>query len=110
MAVCFIINITKPDSVRQSVTFRKLRDICIPEFIKDLTPILNDTDRPLNELVHAYTTGIEVVIDQHAPVQRKSITMSNETKRAMVFRRTETRQTRAQASREGIAANQTYRS
>ena len=55
----------KPDSVRQSITFRNLRDICIPEFIKDLTPTLNDTDRPLNELVHAYTTGIEAVIDQY---------------------------------------------
>ena len=74
-ALCFRINLTKPDSVRQSVTFRKLRDILIPEFIKDLTPIFNDTDRPLNELVHAYTTGIEAVIDQHAPVQRKSITL-----------------------------------
>ena len=41
LAVCFIINLTKPDSVRQPVTFRKLRDICIPEFIKYLTPILN---------------------------------------------------------------------
>ena len=75
MAVCFRINLTKPDSVRQPVTFRKLRDICIPEFIKDLTPILNDTDGPLNELVHAYTTGIEAVVDKHAPVQRKSITL-----------------------------------
>ena len=75
LAVCFRINLTKPDSVRQPVTFRKLRDICIPEFIKDLTPIFNDTDRPLNELVHAYTTGIEAVVDKHAPVQRKSITL-----------------------------------
>ena len=75
LAVCFRINLTKPDSVRQPVTFRKLWDICIPEFIKDLMPILNDTDRPLNELVHAYTTGIEAVVDKHAPVQRKSITL-----------------------------------
>ena len=74
LAVCFRINLTKPDSVRQPVTFRKLRNICIPEFIKDLTPILNDIDRPLNELVHAYTTGIKAFIDQHAPIQRKSIT------------------------------------
>ena len=44
LAVCFIINLTKPDSVRQPVIFRKLRNICIPEFIKDITPILNDTD------------------------------------------------------------------
>ena len=73
--MCFRINLTKPDSVRQSVTFRKLRDICILEFIKDLTQIFNDIDRPLNELVHAYTTGIEAVVDQHAPVQRKSITL-----------------------------------
>ena len=75
LAVCFRINLTKPDSVRHPVTFRKLRDICIPEFIKDLTPILNDIDRPLNELVHTYNTEIEVVVDQHAPVQRKSITL-----------------------------------
>ena len=75
LAVCFRIKLTKPDNARQPVTFRTVRDICIPEFIKDLTPILNDTDRPLNELVHPYTTGIEAVIDQHAPVQRKSITL-----------------------------------
>ena len=82
--MCFRINLTKPDSVRQTVTFRKVRDICIAEFIKDLAQILNGTDRPLNECVHAYNTGIEAVIDQHAPVQRKSITL--ETKHAMVFR------------------------
>ena len=68
LAVCFRINLTKPDNVRQPVTFMKHRDICIPEFIKNLMPILNDTDRPLNELVHA-------VVDKHAPVQRKSITL-----------------------------------
>ena len=66
LAVCFRINLTKPDSVRQPATFRKLQDICIPELIKDLTPILNDNDRPLNELVHAYTTGIEAVIDHQS--------------------------------------------
>ena len=75
MAVCFKINLTKPDSVRQLVTFRKLRDICILEFIKDLTLIFNESDMPLNELVHASTTGIEAVVDQQAPVQRKSITL-----------------------------------
>ena len=75
LAVCFRINLTNPDSVRQPVTFRKRRDICIPEFIKDLTPIFKETDRPLNELVHAYNTGIEAVVDQHAPVERKSITL-----------------------------------
>ena len=79
-AVCFRINLTKPNSVRQPVTFRKLRDICIPEFIKDLTPILNDTDRPLNELVHAYTTGIGAVVDQYAPVQRKSLILRPKTR------------------------------
>ena len=75
LAVCFIINLTKLDIVRHPVTSRKLRDICIPESIKDLTPILNDTDRPLNELVHAYTKGIKAVVDQHAAVQRKPITL-----------------------------------
>ena len=73
--MCFRINLTKPHSVRQSVTSRKLLGICIPEFIKDLTPILNDTDRPQNELAHAYTTGFEAVVDQHAPIERKSITL-----------------------------------
>ena len=36
---------------------------------------MNETDRPLSELVHAYTTGIEAVVDKHAPIQRKSITL-----------------------------------
>ena len=90
----FKINLKKPDIVRQPVTFRKLRDICIPECIKELTPILNDNDRPLNELVHACTMGIEAVVDQHAPVQRKSITLrpnaqlySDELRHANIARR-----------------------
>ena len=36
---------------------------------------MNDTDRPLNELAHAYTTGIKADVDQNAPVQRKSVTL-----------------------------------
>ena len=54
LAVCFRINLMKPNSVHQPDTFRKLWDICIPEFIiMDLMPILNNTDMSLNELVHA---------------------------------------------------------
>ena len=102
LALCFRINLTKPDSVRKPVTFRKLWDICILEFIKYLTPILNDTDRPLNELVHAYTTGFEAVVDQHAPVQRKSITLRSNAQ----WYSDELRHVKhAQASRERMAAN-----
>ena len=50
-------------------------NICIPEFINDLVSILNNTDNPLDELVYAYTTGIESVADQHAPLQRKLVTL-----------------------------------
>ena len=102
LALCFRINLTKPDSVRKPVTFRKLRDICIPEFIKYLTPILNDTDTPLNELVHAYTTGFEAVVDQHAPVQRKSITLRPN---AQLYSDELRHVKHAQATRERMAAN-----
>ena len=60
------MNLKKSDSVRQWVIFGKLRDICIPEFIKDLTPILNDTDRLLNELIHAYTTGTNTLLSKES--------------------------------------------
>ena len=100
--MCFRINLTKPDSVRQPVTFRKLRDIFIPEFIKYLTTILT-TLNELNELVHAYTTEIEAVVDQHAPVQRKSITLRPNAQ----WYSDEPRQAK-RARREGVAANQTY--
>ena len=58
LAIYFRANLTKSESARQQVTFRKLREICIPEFINDLSPILNNTDKPLDELVHAYTKGL----------------------------------------------------
>ena len=101
-----LISIVKinSQSVHQQFIFRKLRDICIVEFIKDLAPILNNIDNLLDELVHVYTTGIEYVADQHAPLQRNLVTMrlntqwySNELGRAK----------RVQKSRKVVTASKT---
>ena len=66
--------LTKSENIRQQVTFRNLRDICIEEVIKDVAQILNNTDNSLDELIHAYPTIIELFVDQHAPLQRKLAT------------------------------------
>lgn len=45
LAVHFSINLKKPAHIRKEITFRKLRDISIPDFQKDISesPILNIT-------------------------------------------------------------------
>ena len=54
-AVHFGIDLNKPEKSRRQVSFRKLKDICVQDFAKDIMecPSLNDTSVPLEELVEA---------------------------------------------------------
>ena len=75
LAVHFSINLKKPGHVRKEITFRKLRDVSIPDFHRDISasPILNNIEGSLNELVEAYNAGIKALIDNHAPLCNKTI-------------------------------------
>jgi hypothetical protein len=77
LALLFNINLEKPSHVRKEITFRKLHDISITDFSRDisLSPILKNTDRSLDELVESYNTGIKALIDEHAPLCKKTITL-----------------------------------
>ena len=79
LAVSFSVNMAKPDRSRQTVSFRKLKDICVEDFIKDITECeaLQDIsiDKSLDELVSAYNNNITALIDKHAPLCTKEITL-----------------------------------
>ena len=77
LAIHTMLNIAKPASIRKEITFRKLRAISVPDFIKDIetSPCLQHTNGSVADLVEAYNTGISALIDKHAPQQVKSITL-----------------------------------
>jgi hypothetical protein len=77
LSVNFSINMKKPPRPKKDITYRKLRGICIDDFVTDLSKssVLNSTDGTVDELVEAYNTGIQVLIDQHAPLCKKTITL-----------------------------------
>ena len=77
MAIHMKLDIGKPKSTRKEITFRKLRAIPVPDFIKDIdsTPRLQCTSGSVDDLISAYDSGIRRLIDKHAPLQVKTITL-----------------------------------
>lgn len=76
-AVCFDINVTKPLHVRRKITFRKFRAICVPDFVAELSrcECLKNVDGTADELAEAYNSSIMSVIDRHAPLCTKYVTL-----------------------------------
>ena len=74
-AVAFDIDMTRPPPVQKTVKYRKLRAIDVTRFREDILslPELNPSDRSLDGLVHAYTEGLRVLVDKHAPLKTKTI-------------------------------------
>ncbi len=77
LAVYFSAKMRKPSRVQKRVTFRRLRNICVPDFITGINgcSLLHDTDKPVDELVDAYSSGIQALIDKYAPLCTKVITL-----------------------------------
>jgi hypothetical protein len=67
----------KLKSTRKKITFRKLRAISGPDCIKDIdsTPSLTCTSGSVDDLISAYDSSIRRLIDKHAPLQVKTITL-----------------------------------
>jgi hypothetical protein len=76
-AIQLKINLSKPARPRKQVSFRKTRNICIRDFAHDIMHIhaLNDTNRPLDDLVDAYNSSLKALMDKHAPLCTKVITL-----------------------------------
>jgi exonuclease III len=77
MAIHMKLDIGKPKSTRKKITFRKLRAISVPDFIKDIDspPSLKCTSGSVDDLISAYDSSIRRLIDKHAPLQVKTITL-----------------------------------
>ena len=58
------------------MTFSTYRNIVIYEFKRDIleSPTLQLLDGPIDELVEPYYTGLQQILDKHAPTQTKEMT------------------------------------
>ena len=76
IAISFDVNTRKPSRVRKTTTFRRLRQINVSDFITDIAS-LSDllVDGPVGEMVEAYDTGIRRIVDHHAPLVVKTVTL-----------------------------------
>ncbi|XP_062613811.1 uncharacterized protein LOC134275554 [Saccostrea cucullata] len=74
-AVHALIQISKPKPERKTVSFRKLSEINIDEFKKDISSSVSqqNMDMQIDELVTTYNTSLKCILDSHAPVQTKEI-------------------------------------
>jgi len=76
-AVIFNARASKPAPVRKTVTFRKLREINIEKFKQDITEseIQFENIHDPETLVQTYDTKLSALVDKHAPLRTKSITL-----------------------------------
>ena len=66
-----------PESSRQLVSYRNFRSIDVINLRHDIrsSAILNDTNGTVDELTDRYINGLSSVIDIHAPLQQKYVTI-----------------------------------
>lgn len=76
LAVHTALSCGKPSRIRKEVTFRRYREISVPELIRDIesSPTLQTTEGGVDDLVAAFNSGIIDLMDKHAPLQTKVIT------------------------------------
>ena len=74
-AILATLNVDKPMSESKVIRYRKLRDIDIDQFQRDiiLTPQLNNCNLPMNTLVCNLDTSLSSLLDKHAPLCKKTI-------------------------------------
>lgn len=75
--VSFDTNLSKPGSQRKCVSFRKFKEVNIPSLQSDIrkSPLLNLQEGTADELAEAYDKGVKKLVDKHAPVRQKTITL-----------------------------------
>ncbi|CAC5422780.1 unnamed protein product [Mytilus coruscus] len=78
MALFAQLRISRPSKYRQTVTYRKYRDINLDDikndFVESIPPVVNATE-PVDSLVSLYNTNLISDIDKHAPIVSKEITL-----------------------------------
>jgi exonuclease III len=68
---------SKPQNRRKVITFRRLCDVSLPDFIKDIqsSATLSCTCGTTDSLVEAYNFGLKTLLDKHAPLQKRIVTL-----------------------------------
>jgi len=78
----FVIQVTldcaKPQHSKKEITYRRHCVISVPDFIEDIKSYatLLCTCGAVDDLVEAYNSGVKLLINKHAPLQKKPITLS----------------------------------
>ena len=67
----------KPVATKKTITYRKIKDISLEDFINDIasSQLCKSPPDDLDELVDMYNSTLSGVLDKHAPVQTKQITV-----------------------------------
>ena len=75
-AISFDVNARKPSGVRKTTTFRRLRQLSVSDFMTDIAS-LSDllVDGPVGAMVEAYETGLRRIVDHHASLVVKTLTL-----------------------------------
>ncbi|CAB4021807.1 Hypothetical predicted protein, partial [Paramuricea clavata] len=76
-SILFSINISKPRLSRKKVTFRKTKAINTTTFVADLsaTKLCQHPPSELDKLVDCYNTTLTDLLDHHAPLKTKTVTV-----------------------------------
>ena len=70
------LHLSKPKNPKQLVKYRKLKDINIDDFRKDITELLpSSKNLSLTDAVHCYNACMKELLDKHAPEKTKIITI-----------------------------------
>ncbi len=75
------LKLEKPPRPKKIITFRKIKDIDTVAFVNDVSQRIKDIDldQNLQSLVDIYNDTLTNVLDKHAPLQTKEITMRENT-------------------------------
>ena len=76
LAISFDVNARKPSGVVETITFCRLRQISVSDFMTDIAS-LSDllVDGLVGAMVEAYDTGLRRIVDHHAPLVMKTVTL-----------------------------------
>ena len=72
----------KPIAEKKTIAYRKLKDIDMDSFMKDLltSQLCTNPQDDLDLLVDMYNDTLQNLLDGHAPLQTKQVTVSQQTK------------------------------
>lgn len=75
-ATHFSVRLNRPPKEQVTVSFRRLKEVCVADFARDVasSTVLSDTDKPLDDLVENYYSELQSILDKHAPLCTQTIT------------------------------------